>query len=132
MRFSSPLCPLCKLTGLSIKPYQVRLHVKTPEEILETSTYYFCDNPLCESVYFTTGKIVDTTMTNQEIGIKHSSSDEAYLCYCFHQKKKNIGEKTLTRIEKAMTKNGCQCEQTNPRGGCCLSSIRRFIDTLPS
>ena len=132
MRFSSPVCPCCHQKGHVIQAAQIRLHVKTPADINDSGTYFFCDTPACDTIYFTTTTRINGNLLNKEVGIKHSSSEDALLCYCFHQKKKNIHQKTVQRIEKAMQKNGCRCEVTNPAGGCCLSSIRRFLADLPS
>ena len=88
-------------------------------------SYYFCDDPSCDVVYFgEDDSVIDKTEVRTLIGIKENTGD-ALVCYCFgvtvNQATINPGAKEFV-IE--MTKNHiCECEARNPSGKCCLKGF---------
>ena len=101
-------------------------HLKEPWKLsLKEQTYYFCDDPKCDVVYFShDNSIILKNQLRTKVGVKESS-DETLLCYCFgvskHEFQTNKEVKTFI-TEK--TKQGlCSCNTHNPSGKCCLKDF---------
>lgn len=95
------------------------------------SSYYFCENPACERVYFSP----DGTHYTQEqlrmpVGQK-SVSPQRMLCYCFDISAQQVmdelqqsGHSPSKAFVVEKTKAGlCDCEIRNPSGRCCLKDF---------
>lgn len=91
-------------------------------------TYYFCNNPDCDVVYFSaTNQIITRAQLRTDVGQK-DPSDSATLCYCFGLTR---GEFLRDKSTKAyivdQTKNKtCACDSRNPSGRCCLKDFPRY------
>ena len=101
-------------------------HIKDPWNWKgKSQSYYFCDDPSCDVVYFgQDDSVIDKTQIRTAVGI-NKSSGEALVCYCFgvsiNQAATNPAPKEFV-IE--MTKNHiCECEARNPSGKCCLKDF---------
>lgn len=59
-------------------------HIKEPWNWEEKKqSYYFCDDPECEVVYFGhDDSIIERPAVRTQVGIK-DKSDDAQVCYCF-------------------------------------------------
>jgi len=100
--------------------------IRTPwQEPLEERSFYFCDDPECDVVYFDEeDNVICSWELRSGIGIKQDSVT-ATLCYCFdisfEQASLNAGLKEYV-INK--TSNGmCECATRNPSGKCCLKDF---------
>jgi len=103
---------------------------------LTAQPYYFCDAPDCDTVYVSAlgDHQITKDMLTVRVGIKETE-DPIPLCYCFGYDRKTVRDEVRrtgsTEIQKIITqrvRNGdCQCEQTNPCGGCCLGTVSKAI-----
>lgn len=121
-------CPLDGYEYLEIPVSTIIHHIAKPWAWDDQGeTYYFCDNPDCDVVYFSvTNQIITRTQLRTDVGQK-DLSDSATLCYCFGLTR---GEFLLDKGTKAyvvdQTKNKtCACDSRNPSGRCCLKDFPR-------
>jgi hypothetical protein len=87
--------------------------------------YYFCNQPGCTVVYFTTsGRQFGAEALRQPVGQKSTAAGRTF-CYCFDIRFSDLAHATAARqrrdfvIQKTRHKV-CACEQRNPSGRCCL------------
>ena len=119
----------CPVNGIEYKEVSSRTmmhHLEKPwawEN--KKQTYFFCDDPECEAVYFgQDDSVIKTTELRTTVGIK-TKKKSSLLCYCFGVTFSNAEKKPEIKqfvIEK--TKEGvCACEIQNPSGKCCLKDF---------
>jgi len=119
----------CPANGEEYKqvPYPTVLsHLKKPWRInLSDQTYFFCDDPNCEVVYF--GE--DDTLINKDqlrtkVGIKETSID-ALICYCFDVSRADALSDPSAKafVTEQTKKHNCACAHRNPSGRCCLKDF---------
>jgi hypothetical protein len=101
-------------------------HVKHPWR-LETDgkTFYFCDDPDCEIVYFSNDdSVIAKSVLRTQVGIK-TRLPEAMLCYCYGVTLADFNEEPSIKdyIIKQTKLGLCSCESTNPSGKCCLKNF---------
>ena len=119
----------CPVNGQEYKQVALKTilhHIKEPWKWTgKQQSYYFCDDPDCDVVYFGED---DSTVTRNKlrtlVGIKEKSID-ATICYCFgvsindakhdNHIKEYVTEKTKEHV--------CDCEIRNPSGKCCLKDF---------
>ena len=94
-------------------------------------TYFFCDDPDCEVVYFAQDdSVIKKSDLRMPEGAKEGSKG-ALLCYCFGVSFHDAVENPEIRqfvIEQ--TKKGiCACEIRNPSGKCCLKDFPKESGT---
>lgn len=132
-KISSPLpkraaCPRDSTQSKAVSAKTVGLHIKRPWLLnVENPTFYFCDNPECEVVYFaSTGVTFKVADVRTEVRAKDMSAS-AMLCYCFGVTKGEAEtDPSLKDFVVAQTKKGkCACETRNPSGLCCLKNFPR-------
>ena len=120
---------ICPTNGKSYKTIPVRAvthHVKRPWDLdSKGKTFYFCDDPDCDVVYFTNeNSVITKSELRTDIGIK-SASPESMLCYCYGVTRADFVENPSVKdfvIEQ--TKLGfCSCDTSNPSGKCCLKDF---------
>jgi len=103
-------------------------HIKEPWRWQDKSqSYYFCDDPECDVVYF--GKdnsTIEKSALRTIVGIKEKSGTFP-VCYCF-----GISANQLAAIPEARAfvaqktkEHVCECEARNPSGKCCLNDFPR-------
>ena len=120
---------VCPTNGKSYKTIPVRVvthHVKCPWDLdSKGKTFYFCDDPDCDVVYFTNDdSVITKSELRTDIGIK-SESLKSLLCYCYGISWADFKENPSVKdfvIEQ--TKLGlCSCDTSNPSGKCCLKDF---------
>ena len=120
------VCPVNGKSYKSIPTRTVTHHVQKPWDLItDGKTFYFCDDPGCDVVYFSNdGSVITTSELRNPVGIK-SQSLEATLCYCYGITLGDYQENPSVKgfvIEQ--TKLGlCSCEVSNPSGKCCLKDF---------
>ncbi len=121
-------CPKSSNECLQVSYSTVLQHLKKPwnKNVLDSNTYYFCNDSDCEVVYFTEhDSIISKSELRTLVGIKEHHSDHALACYCFDitlAEAKNNNELKQFVIDK--TKNNlCSCDSQNPSGRCCLKDF---------
>lgn len=131
--------PTCPMNGQILKS----IGRKTVENLIEPEVkvklvpqpYYFCNAPDCDTVYVSAlgDHIITKDMLTVRVGIKETE-DPIPLCYCFGYDRKavrdDISLKGSTDIQQMITQRvragECQCEETNPSGGCCLGNVAKL------
>lgn len=90
-------------------------------------TYYFCDDPRCEVVYFGgDGETILQDSLRTPVGIK-TQADDALICYCFGVTRAQACHDPAIKayvVEQTKTKH-CACDIRNPSGRCCLKDFPR-------
>jgi len=103
-------------------------HVKDISKISD-ATYYYCNSPSCDIVYFNNNEVFNTSMLNKEVGLKDSSSQQALVCYCYNYTKSSLDSVGLAqKIEIRMNNYGSRCDTRHPAGECCLPEIKQIIN----
>jgi len=108
-------------------PFETMLHhISNPWELVNIDqTYYFCDDPDCDVVYFgNDNSVFKKHQLRTKVGIKETDTN-ALICNCFGVSKlqavSNAEAKAFV-VEK--TKNqACACSTHNPSGRCCLKDF---------
>jgi hypothetical protein len=88
-------------------------------------SYFFCDDPECDVVYFgQDDSVIEKSEIRTPVGVKEPSGN-ALVCYCFGvtvneatahpEAKVFVTEKTKGHV--------CECEARNPSGKCCLKDF---------
>lgn len=133
----TPTCPMngqvLKSVGRKTVESLVKPEVKAN---LLPQPYYFCNAPDCATVYVSAlgTHLITKDMLTVRVGIKETE-DPIPLCYCFDYKRADVREDIRqmndTDIEKIIRERvqagECQCEETNPSGGCCLGEVTKAI-----
>ena len=119
-------CPVCNKSCLPV-PYKTILqHIKTPwQSVLPEQPYYFCDNSLCDAVYFGLDNIsINKDSMRTPVGIKENSGD-VLICYCFDVTRSQAKfDDKIKQFVIEYTKNSlCACDIKNPSGRCCLKDF---------
>lgn len=121
-------CPVNNRQYKSVSARTVSHHVKQPW-CLETKgrTFYFCDAPDCDVVYFSNDdSVITRSQLRTEVGIKSESAD-ALTCYCFGVAKSQASKAEIKNYVIEQTKLGiCSCDTSNPSGKCCLKDFPRY------
>lgn len=120
---------LCPANGKPSKPVSTRTvlhHVKQPWNLsTEGNTYFFCDDPGCDVVYFDdSNSVINTSDLRDPVGIKEAKANST-VCYCYGISFAAAKSDTaLKEFVTEQTKLGlCACETRNPSGKCCLKDF---------
>ena len=92
---------------------------------LDEQTYFFCDDPECEVVYFAENKtIIKKSQLRTRVGIKEQD-DNALLCYCFDVSRLEARTADTARnfVIQQTRRSACSCLTSNPSGRCCLKDF---------
>jgi len=118
-------CPVTGKLYNSVSSTTILHHVNEPWKFKNTrQSYYFCDDPDCEVVYFgEDDSIIKKSSLRTEVGIKETNPD-ALICYCFGVSKVESSSKEIKAFVIENTKNKiCACTTRNPSGRCCLKDF---------
>ncbi len=135
----SNLCPVCGGKGKGVKRVTIesllteeaRLRVASPDN------FRFCPTPTCDVAYFRPGN--GERFVRQDvrvrIGLKETEPPRS-VCYCFHHSVEEIEAEVAatgtSRIPDQIADKCRQgldrCEETNPKGSCCLGDVRRAVN----
>lgn len=136
-RRNRDLCPDCGTKGKVVKPVTLRSLLK-PEFVEEArkSSYRFCLTPNCRKVYFPEGqgRSFGKSDLTVRVGVKETEPPRT-VCYCFDHTVEEIEEEVTetgtSQIPEAITQQCRQgldrCEESNPKGSCCLGDVRKAL-----
>lgn len=123
-------CPANQEEYVSVSSKTILHHLKSPWEMnnhgeISSKQFYFCDDPACDVVYFSTdGSVIKKSQLRTTVGVKEINQD-AMICYCFgvsrHDAKQHPEIKAFV-TQQTKDKN-CACEIRNPSGRCCLKDF---------
>jgi len=119
----------CPVDGEACAQVSIRTilhHLKTPWLWpARQQSYFFCDAPDCEVVYFgEDDSVIYKSELRTHVGIKENS-DDAPLCYCFDVSKADAKQDPTVKefvVQQTKAKQ-CACEIRNPSGRCCLKDF---------
>ena len=119
-------CPINGMEYAKVSPKTIAHHIRDSWNWSpEGRTYYFCDDPECDVVYFADDDtVIPSSQLRAKVGIK-DSSDNAMLCYCFGVTRGEArADPRIKEYVIQQTKLGlCSCETSNPSGRCCLKDF---------
>lgn len=137
---SSSSCSSSQASNKHICPANGKAYTKIPESTLyhhlkepwldaghnTNQTFYFCDDPDCDVVYFgEDDSVITRSELRTKVAVKEPHNDDALICYCFGVSQKQARENPQAKafvVEK--TKQGlCACDTRNPSGRCCLKDF---------
>ena len=119
-------CPVNEKDYNKVPTKTVLHHIKSPwKKDLSGQTYYYCNDPDCDVVYFSmAGSVIKKNELRTRVSIKEKD-ENTLLCYCFGVSK--VEANIFPAIKKFViqqTKEGnCSCETSNPSGRCCLKGF---------
>jgi len=126
---SSPkrhICPVNKNAYSHVATPTILHHISNPWKWENNNqTYYFCDDPDCDVVYFgQDNSVVYKNQLRTKVGIKEKSKD-TLVCYCFGvtSKEAEINLNVKEFVIKQTKEKTCACEARNPSGKCCLKDF---------
>lgn len=124
-----PPVAACPVNGKGYSQVSRRtvLHqVRQPwQQNLTAQSYYFCDDPDCDVVYFDNDQqVILRDAIRQVVGQKSTAVDKP-ICYCFDIRLTDLQTQAKSSRLKTFiidhTRNtDCDCEVRNPSGKCCL------------
>jgi hypothetical protein len=125
-----------QVEGITLKSLVRHLPFQMP-----SGQYYFCDDPACDVVYFSSDPAAPIFRRSDllvRVGQKEHI-DPIPICYCFGITRMDIweeiqrtGKSTIADRIKAEVKAGrCACEFKNPSGKCCLGNVMRAVQDAP-
>ena len=119
-------CPVNGKEYKKVSEKTIMHHIKEPWNWEEKKqSYYFCDDPECEVVYFGyDDSIIEKSAVRSHVGIK-DKSDNALVCYCFGVSVKEAATHPEAKAFVFEHTKGhiCECEAGNPSGKCCLKDF---------
>ena len=119
-------CPVNGKEYSEVSSTTIVHHIKNPWNWKNREqTYYFCEDPECNVVYFgQDNSIIEKQALRTVVGIKQKTN-ESPVCYCFGVNRQEAATNSAAKafvIEN--TKNHtCACEVRNPSGKCCLKDF---------
>lgn len=120
------VCPKNGKQYLEVPYITVLHHVKAPWEQAPTEqSYYFCDDPNCDVVYFGyDNSIIAKDQLRSKVGIKETSED-SLVCYCFGVSylDAQTSERAKMYVIEQTKHSQCSCAIFNPSGRCCLKDF---------
>lgn len=116
-------CPVNGNEYPGVKLSTVLYHINKPW-LFETKeqTYYFCDDPDCDVVYFGQDESVITqSHLRTKVGVKEKLKN-SLVCYCFGVTVQDAltDPDARTFVVQQTKQHTCACETHNPSGRCCL------------
>jgi hypothetical protein len=96
------------------------------------SPHHLCQDPACPVVYY--GE--EGVYTLAEVRFPVYDKGASWVCYCFDWTKEALqealsrGEDPVAQVEEGVRAGRCACDQRNPRGKCCLPTLKAEVTRL--
>ena len=119
-------CPANHKEYSGVSATTILHHIKRPWDWDNKSqSYYFCDDPDCDVVYFGQDNSVITRQALRTPVGKKEQADTSLICYCFGINLRDAKtNRTLKEFVIHQTANhACACTVRNPSGRCCLKDF---------
>lgn len=136
---SAPARALCPVSGTLSRKV---LH-RTVENLVKLEKrsavrdiqYYFCPDPHCSVVYFSSDSV---QITKDDMSVKvfnKDSGEDVPGCYCFLWTRKRIRDEiestgtstAALSIAEEIHAGRCACDVKNPKGECCLGDVHLVV-----
>lgn len=135
-------CPVSKTLSRKVQPRTLE-HLLKPERAasVQKVQYYFCADPDCKVVYFSSETVPYFTVADVSVKVlAKEKGEDVDICYCFNWTRVRIkeevartGESTASlQIAKEVKAGNCACDIKNPKGECCLGDVNTFVKSLIS
>jgi hypothetical protein len=132
-------CPSCKNKGKNVQLITLKSLLKASAlETFEPDTsYFFCPNPSCSTVYFSETHLQTFTEDNMKVPVyQKNPSIDVPVCYCFDWTRERLiqavgyNKQPADQIKAHVQAGRCGCEFNNPQGACCLCNVTTFISSF--
>ncbi|TBH20639.1 copper chaperone Copz family protein [Thermus thermamylovorans] len=128
------LCPQNGKIGLEVPLKTVKnfLTGKALARLDPESPHYLCQDPACPVVYY--GQ--EGVYTLEEVRFPIYDKGASLICYCFDWTREGLAEALsqgldpVVQVEGGVRAKRCACDQRNPRGRCCLSTLKAEVARL--
>lgn len=128
------LCPKNGKVGLEVPLKTVKnfLTGKALARLDPESPHYLCQDPACPVVYY--GQ--EGVYTLEEVRFPIYDKGASLICYCFDWTREGLAEALsqgldpVLQVEEGVRAKRCACDQRNPRGRCCLSTLKAEVARL--
>jgi len=134
-------CPRCGVQSQHrVQAVTLRALLLEPEQsLVSQGDHLLCLSPACPVVYFDPagGAAFTKDQLRVRVGFKEAVAPRP-LCYCFGHSWESLREEWLATghstvaaaIREAMRTDGCRCEETNPKGVCCLGDVTEALNQI--
>lgn len=129
-------CPHCRSKGSAVDLLTAKaLLTEMALRRLAPISLYFCEQPACSVVYFTTdGQVYTGTDVRVRVWQKEPAGGRK-ICYCFDENEQSIVREfaqtgrcgAIQRVREHIAAGRCACEVRNPRGTCCLGDLMKAV-----
>ncbi|WP_114312739.1 hypothetical protein [Thermus caldifontis] len=128
------VCPQNGRVGLEV-PLKTVKNFLTGEALSRldpNSPHYLCQDPACPVVYY--GE--EGVYTLAEVRFPIYDKGASLICYCFGWTQEGVAEALrqgldpVARVVEGVKAKRCACDQRNPRGRCCLSTLKAEVARL--
>ncbi|TFU17006.1 hypothetical protein [Thermus tengchongensis] len=128
------VCPQDGKAGLEVplKPVKNFLTGKALARLDPESPHYLCQDPACPVVYY--GQ--EGVYTLEEVRFPIYDKGASLICYCFGWAREGLAEALshgldpVAQVEEGVRAKRCACDQRNPWGRCCLSTLKAEVARL--
>lgn len=134
-------CSECGSKGTAVGLLTVKaLLTEAALRHLAAAPLFFCQEPTCSVVYFTTdGQEYTTAEVRVRVWQKQQAGDRT-ICYCFDENEAAMARElvetgrcgAVQRVRDHIAAGRCACEVRNPRGTCCLADLMKAVARIES
>ena len=129
-------CPQNGKEGLEVPLKTVKnfLVGKALARLDPQSPHYLCQDPGCPVVYYG----AEGVYLLEEVRFPVYDKGASLVCYCFDWTRESLREALargldpVAQVEEGVRAKRCACDQRNPRGRCCLSTLKAEVARLAS
>ena len=117
-------CPVNGREYKSVSTTTILHHITNPWhwQTIDQS-YYYCDDPDCNVVYFgEDNSVINTSALRDPSGVKQKFINPT-ICYCFGVTLDTANPEIKDFIKQKTKEKQCACEIRNPSGRCCLKDF---------
>ncbi len=128
------VCPQNGRVGLEVPLKTVKsfLTGEALSRLDPNSPHHLCQDPACPVVYY--GE--EGVYTLAEVRFPIYDKGAPLICYCFDWTRERAlqalrqGQDPVAEVEAGVRAKRCACDQRNPRGRCCLSTLKAEVARL--
>ena len=134
-------CSRCGSRGAAVDLLTAKaLLTEVALRYLTPTPLYFCQDPTCSVVYFTTDGQVYTSSDLRVPVWQKEPAGSRRICYCFDENEASMLRElvetgqcvAVQRVRDHIAADRCACEVRNPRGTCCLGDLMKAVTRLES
>ena len=124
-------CPSCGSSAATVPAVTLWHNLRAPaNRSVKDVPHYFCADPGCEVVYFSSGSDLYTRGQVRALGYEKTSNPDDLVCHCFDVTAAQIAREyreghgaSHEFIVEQTREQRCACDARNPAGRCCLKAI---------